>query len=220
MIMRWTNTSESTGYREMGMEMNGEKIFVGGANANVLAALQLYKESHEAGRPIKIVFFGAGRPNYIASEPESFAESTVLSESFKKRLLLTALPMPRIVCGTDGKNTKGELLWNLRQALSENATRLAVITVLVHIPRVQEFYNLLLKEQPEFGSLETKFFSSEIILGKRYLTKPRYAEEICKFFASEAYERTCEKEMAGIEAIRAGKYSSAQDKPAGGGEKK
>lgn len=196
-----------TGYRLQGLDPDNEFTVIAGSNANVLAAIQLLEELIKNGNPPQLIIFAAGRPPYLVDDPDpTLSEGTILAAKFVRSIKIDEANMPEIAIQSRNKNTRDDLEESLRLATEKGLKRLAVVTVSVHIERVREFFNLILKENPQFKNFDVSFFASEKVLLNRYRSVPLYKKLLARVEESAAYQETIEKERKGIEALRSGTY--------------
>jgi len=180
---------------------NDPRIVIAGGEVNALACAMLYKEFATQRSVPKVVVFAAGRPAYLADDPDpDLTEGRVMHRWF----LGSVIPQPgtQIVFQANNRNTRDDFVETLEFAKSRGLSRIAIITVQVHIPRCQEF----LKHVPEEmkHGIDILWFASEPIVLRHF---PEAYPELWEAMISPAYARTAERERKGIEDLRAGHYN-------------
>ncbi len=202
MIERLEN-NQHPGVRTNGISANDddERIVIAGAELNVLAAVALYREAKRESTAPRTIVFAAGRPKYIADDPDpDLTEGGVLRGVF-----LAHLPdcEAEIVLQTRNRNTRDDLLETLRLAVSHGYASITIVSVQVHLPRCREFLHWALKAYPELARVEVQFVASEHVVAAHWPERALEAQEV---LISRAYARTAERERKGIEDLRAGRY--------------
>lgn len=196
-----------TGYREQSITPDGDSVVIAGANANVLAAIQLFEDFARTGMPPKLVIFAAGRPKYLDEVPDTtLSEGVILAAKFKRWVKTENTYLPEIVIQSGNRNTRDDLEASLALAVEKGVKQLGFITVSVHIERVKEFFNLIRKCNSSFKDVDARFFTSENVLLDRYRSVALYNKMLEQIQKSEAYKRTLDMERKGIEALRSGTY--------------
>jgi hypothetical protein len=190
-----------TGKRSDGLTIDDSAAVIAGSNANTLAAIELFANCRRAGKAPKLVIFAAGRPDYLANEPDkALTEGRILAERFVR----SACPRPaetQIVVLNDNRDTRDDIAETLGLVASAGLRGLTVVTVAVHIPRAREIARL--SPIPGVGM---EFVSAEELLAGRYRSRawpPRFLERLV---GSAAYRRTMEREESGLVALRSGTY--------------
>lgn len=204
-IEKLGDDKQHTGLRHGGINENDDVSVIAGANANVLAAAQLFEELQNGNRAPKILIFAAGRPSYLIRLEPKLTEGSVLSARFSRAITPTFVP-PRVAVLDANKNTYDDAIESLRLAEREKIGNLEIITVAVHLPRTREFYLMAQNTNSALKRLSLHFHSSEKILLRRYATHQALCEAITLLKSSRAYSRTAEREQQGLEDLRAGRY--------------
>ena len=71
--------------KEITPEDENESVVVAGANANVLAAVELFEELKGSDNQPGLVIFAAGRPDFLKNESdETLSEGKILVEKFAR----------------------------------------------------------------------------------------------------------------------------------------
>ena len=214
-IEKLSSGKQHSGTRIEGLtpEDGDELVVVAGANANTLAAVELFDELKKSGGQPSLVIFSAGRPDYLKNEKDkALSEGKILAEKF------TGLEKDKIgetetLVLDKNKNTKDDILYALKAARDRGIKRVAIITISLHVERASEFAKLIMQENPELSNIEIQFIPSEELLEKRYSKSPhaskKFKEGLAKLKQSVAWKRTAEKEKSGVEALRQGKYNQS-----------
>ncbi|HLJ48461.1 MAG TPA: hypothetical protein VKU01_20745 [Bryobacteraceae bacterium] len=202
-IERPTSKGAHSGERVPGNNLNDDISLIAGAHANVLAACQLFEELKASGDTPHIVVFAAGRPAYLASDPDpSLSEGRVLADVFIRKLRGATLDTEILVL-SHNRDTKDDIDECMTLALSRGISGLAVITVGLHIARASEFAKLA----PQYGKgIDLRFIAAEELLLRRYATFSSLRGRLTSIANSPAYKRTLDRENRGIEALRSGGY--------------
>ena len=196
-----------TGYRAVGLDPEDEFSVIAGANANVLAAIQIFEELAKNNNPPRLVMFAAGRPKYLALDPDpTLSEGKILAEKFIRMVNIENTNFPEIITQSENKNSKDDLEQSLELATKNEVTNLSIITVSVHIPRVKELFRMCLNDKPLYKNLGISFLASEKILLRRYKSISLYKRMLSQLQGSKAYQRTVLNEQQGIIALRSGNY--------------
>jgi hypothetical protein len=205
-------TFEHLGLRAQSADPNDPDCIIGGGNANVIAALQLFET-----RGAKAVLFAYGDRSKYLRESHGPLEGAVMKYEFLRRLGKRA---PEVLATVDlrggleqppgiASNTLRELENIFEFALANSFRRIAIIGIGVHVPRVNLFCDSVLAKGAErFGGLRVELLHSEALLLER---SERYREHVAAMRASAAYTRNAAMEERGITAFREGKYKSVQD---------
>lgn len=200
-------TGTHTGQRVKGIGVNDDRSVIAGANANLLAACELFKMLQEDGRPPHIVVFAAGRPKYLIDEPDpTLTEGRVLEQSFVRRINIDK-SQTRLITLATNRDTKDDIEELLILAKRSGINEVAVITVAVHVPRAREFGAVAIRQMSSPPKLD--FLCAEDLLAARYRDRIQFASALTLSRASRAFERTREREDRGIRALRSGQYNRA-----------
>ncbi len=189
-----------TGYRKRDASMNDNNSLIAGANANVLALCERWKQCRLLPHRLPVIVFAAGRPAYLSRAAPLLTEGFILSEVFRRRARAEDCEM---VVLAQNRNTKDDIFECARLAAERKLRDLEVITVSVHVERVAEFVRLAQGERPQ---LRFHLLASEDILRRRYARFMKFEAAYKEARASRAYLRTAAREAGGIEALRAGRY--------------
>lgn len=207
LIEKLSEEGTHTGFRVQGLNPDDDDVVIAGANANVLASSQLFEELSKTGNSPSVVIFAAGRPQYLADDPDpTLSEGKVLAEKFVRIVKLGGANMPEVVIQSGNQNTRDDMEQTLRFVSERNLKQLAIITVSTHMGRVKELFGLFLKENPQLKNLEVQFFDAEKVLLNRYRAVSLYKKVLAQLQNSVAYQRTKEKEQRGIEVLLSGNY--------------
>lgn len=203
-------TFEHLGFRQGAVDPSDPDCIIGGGNANVIAALQLFET-----RGAKAILFAYGdRSNYLR-ELHGPLEGAVMKYEFLRRLGKRAPEVLKTVDIRGGlelppgapSRTLEELANIFDFALARDMKTVAIIGIGIHVPRVMVFAESVLKN-PLYAGLEIAFLTAEELLLERDC---RFARYIAATASSEAYRRNAAMEERGITAFREGKYKSVQD---------
>jgi hypothetical protein len=190
-----------TGKRFAGLTIDDSAAVIAGSNANTLAAIDLFTNCRNARKPPKLVIFAAGRPDYLADDPDQdLTEGRILAERFARG----ACPRPdetQIVVLKHNRDTRDDIVETLRLVSSVRLKRLVVVTVAVHIPRAREISDML-----PISEVEIEFISAEELLARRYRGRRWSIGFLERLIGSVAYRRTLEREERGLLALRSGTY--------------
>jgi len=192
------------GVRAPGIDMNDDnlRVVIAGGEFNALATALLYNRLVAEERPPVILVFAAGRPAYIADDPDpTLSEGRVLLEYFRRRAILRE--GTEVLIQDKNRNTRDDLMQTLFLARERGLRGIGVISVLVHLARCQEFFRKALEVKPEFESYGVRFLASETILMQE---ESEFTPMLSELLISAAYCRTAERERKGIADLRAGKY--------------
>jgi hypothetical protein len=206
-IEKASENGSHSGCRAPGLDPSDESAVIAGSNANLLATVQFVEELARAGSAPPLVTFAAGRPAYLAGNPDpALSEGRVMAEKLARLLRLNAIPVPEIVIQARNTNTRDDIEQTLKLAAGRGLRRLAMITVAVHISRLREMLRWLVDLGQAPAGIAVSFIASESLLLKRYGPASRYARLLAQLEQSAAYRRTVEQEQQGIDALRAGTY--------------
>lgn len=203
-IERLSEKNGHPGVRVEGIDMNDDnpRVVIAGADFNAFATALLYKRLVAERRPPAILVFAAGRPAYIADDPDpNLTEGRILKERFLEVAELH--PSTEVLIQGSNRNTRDDLLQTLSFAQERGLHGIAIVSVLVHLCRCQEFFKKALEAKPEFADYGVRFLASEIILMQE---EPEFVLWLPELLISAAYCRTAERERKGIADIRTGKY--------------
>jgi hypothetical protein len=189
-----------TGCRRREVNINDDYSLVAGANANVLALCQRWRECALCKHRPSVVVFAAGRPAYLSRTEPFLTEGLVLSEAFRRR---TGARGCEMLILAQNRNTRDDILECARIADGRKLREIEVITVSVHLPRTAEFARLAHSEMPQ---ARFHLIASEDVLRRRYLRFARFPVALEEAQKSRAYLRTEAREAAGIRALRSGEY--------------
>ena len=189
-----------TGYRVRSTSVTDDSSLIAGANANVLALCERWKECRLLQRQLPLIIFAAGRPPYLFQAEPLLTEGSVLSENFQRR---TRTESCEILILAQNRNTKDDIFECSRLAVERKLCDIEVITVSVHIPRTAELARLAQVEMPQ---LRFHLIASEAVLQRRYARFARFRVVYEEIQRSRAYHRTAAREAAGIRALRSGDY--------------
>jgi hypothetical protein len=173
---------------------------VAGANANVLALCQRWRECQLLNQCPSVIVFAAGRPDYLSHTESSLTEGTVLSEVFERR---TSAGGCEVLILARNRNTRDDIFECARIAVKRKLRVIEVISVLVHLPRTAEFVRLAQAEMPQ---AHFHLVASEDVLRRRYARFARFNAVLEQVRKSQAYCRTEAREEAGRRALRSGEY--------------
>lgn len=199
--------------RNISMQDEDESVVVAGANANAIAATELFEQLQKNGTPPSVVIFSAGRPAYIEQDPDqSLSEGKILEQKFLRKVSVkTREAQPETIILDKNKNTKDDILTALQTAKEKGVRKLAIITIGLHVERSEEFYKLVVAENPELRGISVEFVPSEKLLEERYSKSPSaskiFAKELKELKESSAYKRTEEREKRGVKQLREGTYN-------------
>lgn len=178
---------------------------VGGGELNLQAGLELYRED------AKIVVCAYSWQAKYLREVGAPSESQIMSAMFLERARGINLPEPIIQIWDENvlyelpSNTNRELQNIFELAVSGGFSRVALLTVAVHLPRTMLFTRKHL-EHPAFQGLKVGFFSAEqVLLGAN---AEFYAPRIMSLRRSKAFQRSAVKELKGIQDFLTGDYHS------------
>jgi hypothetical protein len=197
-----TVDGQHSGVFKTSVNTEGRNAYIGGANANVLAAVQLFEESVREGSRPKLVIFAAGRPDYLKDEASWLSDGKILEDKFKRKIGKSNHQVDTKVI-RQNKNTRDDVEQSLKIAKDHGLGRVAIITVGVHIPRSREFYEVAKKEGNVSTDIQVDFISSEEILGRR---DRRFTKIFEAGLKTQAYKKTVAKEKEGIKNLRQGRY--------------
>ena len=205
-LERLSEKNGHSGFRTENLDANSDdsRIVVAGAQLNVWAAADHFREEFlYSGIKPKLVAFAAGRPNYIANDPDpTLSEGKILRESF-----LWECPeadgSTEIVVQDKNKNTRDDLLETLFMAKARGIENVTIISVLVHLARCHEFLKAAFVAEPELKGYNVQFLASEAILMQ---TRPSLVPQLSSFLISKTFCRTAERERKGIGDLLAGRY--------------
>ena len=189
-----------TGYRRRDANMSDDDSLVAGANANVLALCQRWKECALLGARPPVILFAAGRPAYLCRHEPFLTEGLILSEVFQRR---TGASGGETLILAKNRNTKDDIFECARIAVERKLREIEVITVSVHLPRTAEFARLARFQMPQ---VHFHLTASEDVLRRRYASFASFSAALEEALKSRAYLRTEARELAGIRALRAGEY--------------
>lgn len=206
-------TGAHTGFRIIRPDPDDPDCLIGGANANVIAAVQLFSEMLVAGHEPKAILFAFGaRAQYLRDRGWPL-EGQVLKEEFLYRVGRSEYaisPAVEVCGGIDStepryfpSNTNTEVRNILDFAVSRNLRRVAIITVEVHIGRAKMFAAAWMKQSPYRVIEEPVFFSAEDLLVRRSRHYRRIVRDVR---ASSALARNAVREANGMIAFCAGAY--------------
>jgi len=188
------------------VDPESKSSFIGGSNANVLAAVQLFEELRRTSILPKLVIFAAGRPDYLSKESLWMTEGRILEEKFRQKIRKFSSSVQTVIL-EQNKNTKDDINESLKLVANQGFGRVAIITIGVHIPRSREFFRLAQKEGKVPAELEVDFLAAEEILARR---SKRYTKIFELTRKTEAHKRTAACEKEGVKKLRLGHYRSAQ----------
>lgn len=191
-------------YPENTIDMDGDdpQVVIAGAEINALATATLFASWRAAGSPPKVVTFAAGRPRYIAEDPDpTLSEGRLLKEVFLREVEPIADGV-EVVMQTTNRNTRDDLLKTLHLAKTRGFQRIVIVSVLVHVPRCMEFLRHALLAEPSFSNISVEFFASETVV----LNHCSGYEFLYRAMISKAFARTAERERRGIADLQSGKY--------------
>ena len=209
-IERLTDKGQHQGAREKGLDSEAAgDVVIAGANANVLASLQLFKEFNQKGKPPHLFIFAAGRPSYLENDPDkTLTEGKILAEKFADRAEAEAKVEFTIL--DKNKNTKDDIVESLRLAFQRGLKSATFITISLHIARAEEFLKMAYNEYPELRAVTGRFVASEDLLMRRYADNPSayglFIKGLENLKKSAAWERTEQREKKGLEDLRSGEY--------------
>ena len=189
-----------TGDRRREADMNDDHSLIAGANANLLALCQRWRECITLNHSPSMILFAAGRPDYLAGTEPFLTEGLILSEVFQRR---TGAKGCETLILARNRNTRDDIFECARLAVERGLSEIEVITVSVHLPRTAEFARLA-----HAGMPQTRFHlsASEDILRRRYRHFAGFDAALEKARRSRAGLRTEAREAAGVRALRAGEY--------------
>lgn len=186
---------------------NNSNSIIGGGELNVIAGALMAKQLNPA---VVVCAYGA-RSKYL-KEIGAPSESQVMSEKISAEMNRLGLQPPKIEIFDEAKfngeesGTKQELQNILTLASQLNIQNIALVTVVVHIPRTALMAGQAIKENPAWGNIILQCYPSEIVALKE--DPSQYEERIRQIFASKSYIRNLEREMKGINDFLAGKYKN------------
>lgn len=205
-------------FRAAGLTLTSETAVVAGAHANVLAAVHLLTDILAKGE-LPVLVFAAGRPVYLEKEHDELAEGDVLFNTLKASIGLAGiLSRLDVQIQRNNKNTFDDVRETLRMAVVRGFSHIAVISVLVHLPRIVEFHRHLVLHDLSFAKVSVDFRASEfVLLGKGPVASLLCLEDpsiqgplndaaVAKILNSPAYRRTADMEANGIQDFRDGRY--------------
>jgi hypothetical protein len=192
-----------TGLRHQDTHMNDEDSIVAGSNANTLAAVDLTCKLMRAKHSAKLVVFAAGRPPYLAVEQADISEGSIMAAAFKRRIGLCVTNPPAVIILDQNKNTQEDIEMGLMKVRDNGLTSAAIVTVAVHLPRVQEFCKQAQREFSQLKQLKVDFVCSEDVLASRHRLYRRLFNAV---WSSRAFHRTQVMEENGLRALREGRY--------------
>jgi hypothetical protein len=204
-IERLSDEDCHAGFRTHGITPfdNDTRVVVAGAEINAVACAMLYKKFDDDGATPAVVIFAAGRTAYIANDPDlNLTEGRILCRRFRE--LAPPGERTEIVFQPGNKNTRDDLVETLKFAKERGFSRIAVISVTVHIPRCQEFMRYVPDEF--ISAMDVRWFASEPIVLQYFPEEYSYLWEA---MISPAYIRTAERERKGIDDLRSGHYKFA-----------
>ena len=192
------------GRRVRGIDINGEHSVIAGANANVVAACQLFEELRNSGRAPRLVIFAAGRPSYLLDESDkNLTEGRILSEHFTRKVQPKSGETDIIIL-KHNRDTKDDIDEILKVAARRDVNKVTIVTVAVHLARAAEFARVAC--QGCGTRVDLNFMASEQLLVRRYARSNHFTNVLRLCEQSAAYMRTASEEQRGIEAIRSGTY--------------
>ncbi len=189
------------------LEMNSDdpRVVIAGSEFNAMAASELFSGLVSGGRDAPLVVFAAGRPNYLADDPDpTLTEGRIMKEYFVQRLEYLGHKAKEIIIFDKNKNTRDDVLQVLHLAKERGLRQITIVSVLVHLARCQEFYEFALKAEAGFRDYGVKFIAAEAVL---MMKMPHVTSYLSQLLISKAYCRTAERERKGIEDLRAGRYN-------------
>jgi len=215
-----TPDNQHGGQRKEGLHMDSDspQVVVAGAHANVMAASHIWNKLSERDREPEVVVFAAGRPKYLFGEPEDKVwEGSPLYRVMSENCVGLDFHS-EIVFQKNNRNTRDDLIQTLRMARSRNLKSVAVISVLVHLRRIAEFFKFALIEDKSLAEIDVKFCASELVLlgngdAERLLliddpkiNGPLDHLALARIIESPVFRRTAAKEEKGINDLREGRY--------------
>ena len=225
-LERRTENGQHSGWRteDLYLDSDDERVIVAGGHANVMAMTQLWQQQVRARELPELLIWAAGRPEYLAAEPEDLSEGSVLFVEFKKRLegcdrLRNHLPTMRVEIQTKNRNTYDDLLQSLEIAHGMHLKKIVIVSVLVHLQRIAAFLEQIRKTKDHLNNIAVELAASELVLlGRWFLSGAQTALAIGEdigpldhlalshIIESPAYRRTAAREAKGVADIKAGCY--------------
>ena len=191
-----------SGFRALNLKVDDDRSVVAGGNVNAVAAAILFRNHQQDGNPPKVVAFAAGRPGYLASDPDkTLSEGRILKERFLR--LVRPPATTEIIIQDRNKDTRDDLFESLNLVRERGLSGVAIITIELHLPRTKEFLKMTVDENPSLAGIDVIFIPAEGILAAR---NQRYARVFSAVQKTKAWQRTQKMEESGVEALRHGRY--------------
>ena len=208
---------------ELKLDSDDESVLIAGGHVNAMATATMFVEGAVSGKLPRLLSWAAGRPKYLEGESPDLSEGSVFFTTFKDQLSFwgwnNILDGVKIEFQTQNKNTRDDLLQSLDMAKQMGLSKLIIISVLVHLRRIHEFYKFALRVQPDFADIKVEFKASELAflnvqnVGGNLLLDDKEAVgffnnvTLANIIESPVYRRTAAREQKGIEDLRAGRYN-------------
>jgi hypothetical protein len=177
---------------------------VAGGNSNILAAVHFLRNLEKEGKYVREIIFAAGRPPYLQKLSDSLTEGDIMLEKFNKLKNFYRLPDVPVGNFRDNRNTWDDVRETVGHAKEMEYKNVAMITVGLHVPRVEEFIKKALIDAG--GSAEE--ININVLDGWQILVKAgSHFQKIFDFVKNtKAYQNTAEMEERGIRMIKDGTY--------------
>jgi len=181
---------------------NDDCSIIAGAHANVIGGCELFHVSQRTCSGPKLVIFAAGRPAYLAAEPDPMlTEGRVLREAFVRR----AQPSTdvEIIILSRNRDTRDDIDQTIRLAADRHIATVGIITVNIHLSRTIEFAR---RAAWDGKPIHLVFIGAEELLAERYAKRSRVLATLGGVTETAAYRRTLAREESGLLALLEGRY--------------
>jgi len=187
---------------------NSHLCYIGGGEWNVRAGAEVCKRL----RPRLVAFaYGDTRTKEFIEAGAPY-EGPVMVSVFTRLLREKGLKNMEVRTWTthNGElcNSRREIRQFLELACAEAIRNVGIVTVMVHMPRVQMFVAEL-QQESRFAGMEVQFFTSETEL--MTADPATYGPQIAAMLRSRAFARNWARELEGIAKVANGEYS--ENKP-------
>jgi hypothetical protein len=182
--------------------------YIGGGNFNVRAGVEIYDRL----RPRLVAFAYGNTRTQAFKDADAPFEGPVMEEMFLHLLHEKGIAPPQTLTWTVNEeelcNSQREIRQFMELAIERRMGSIGIVTVAVHMLRIQVFVALL-KQEKHFAHIDVQFFVSEVeLLAANW---PMYSPFVAAELASHAFKRNAADELAGTCKAVAGTYTF--DKP-------
>jgi hypothetical protein len=226
-LEKMTQDWQHSGHRVEGLQLDccdDDHVVIAGGHANAMATAQLFRDCANQNNLPKLIAWAAGRPRYLENGPADVSEGSVLFAEFKEEIgedYAGRFASVRLEFQAQNRNTRDDLLQSLATAHDMGLERMVVVSVLVHLQRINAFLAHALREAPQFAKIKVELVASDVLLRTRQFSggiKCALALDdpglesvnhlaLAQIIESPVYRRTAAREAKGTADLRAGRYN-------------